>query len=702
MNESPSRSPHRFVPLATALLVVAILLLPLGGSVGLIDRAGPRAPRPEVGVIAASTTSATTYSERFLAPYLASSQTFTFTLDQIPYSGPGGGSVVATGLSAGPHGLSNVTEGPVAAGWAAYGRSDVGNPTLVPENPVVNLTFAVVNLTAPFGIVHFHEDHVPAGTIWQLAFNGTVYSSLTQWINISSHPGTFPYAPKTVTSLRGTTIYRAPSFQPAFAALPGSTYEVAFTVVYAVQVIASSGGSVTPAGTTWWAPGSNVTIRATGTNASAFGTWTGVGSGSYSGPEPRRALIIGGPVIETASFWPISSDRFNIRFQTQGLPNGTEWTVYVNGRGFGTATPVLVVPNLFSCALGSSAGGYNISVPAAFSNNSAPGFGVQYLPGPYPAVACGGAYIFLNYSTQYLVDVGSGSGGSATLEEYGLPIPTGSWVAAADPLTLSASPLAGYEFAGWNGTGAGSYTGPAAIVNLTANGSIREVASFAPLPGTVSLVYSLTLAAQRGLAPGTVWSATVDGVTHSSSGPTLVVPALAAGAYTVTVAVSQSSDGSTEFEPSPSEFTANVPGGEPSEVNFTPEYWVSVASSTDGATVSPSGWSFANASLTLSELPAAGTQFQGWVGTGPGAYSGPLSRPNLTIVGPVTEVAVFGPAPPGGAVAAPSDLVLVLVAAAGLTTGGIAAGLIVVRRRRSARAADDSEPAREEPRGGAP
>jgi hypothetical protein len=57
---------------------------------------------------------------------------------------------------------------------------------------------------------------------------------------------------------------------------------------------------------------------------------------------------------------------------------------------------------------------------------------------------------------------------------------SGGWYGVGASLTLTASPSPGWEFAGWDGTGTGSYTGTAGSASLTASSPITEVAEFCP------------------------------------------------------------------------------------------------------------------------------------------------------------------------------------------------------------------------------
>src|SRR5437867_3119870 len=62
------------------------------------------------------------------------------------------------------------------------------------------------------------------------------------------------------------------------------------------------------------------------------------------------------------------------------------------------------------------------------------------------------------------------------------------------------------------------------------------------------------------------------------------------------------------------------------------------------SSISPaSGWFDVGASLTPIVTPAAGWAVGTWIGTGPGAYSGPQASPTVLVAGPISEIAILYP-----------------------------------------------------------
>jgi hypothetical protein len=87
----------------------------------------------------------------------------------------------------------------------------------------------------------------------------------------------------------------------------GST-SVTFGEQFALTVMASTGGTVSGAGTAWTNAGASAALTATPASGYTFVNWTGTGTGGatpYSGPTTSPTVTVGGPTNETATFAPI-------------------------------------------------------------------------------------------------------------------------------------------------------------------------------------------------------------------------------------------------------------------------------------------------------------------------------------------------------------------------------------------------------------
>ena len=93
--------------------------------------------------------------------------------------------------------------------------------------------------------------------------------------------------------------------------------------------------------------------------------------------------------------------------------------------------------------------------------------------------------------TTYTLALSATGGGTATASPAGPTYPAGAGV------TLTATPAAGYRFAGWTVNGAAA--GSANPFGLVMDGNKTVVANFAPAPG--GAIYTLTLTATAGGGP---------------------------------------------------------------------------------------------------------------------------------------------------------------------------------------------------------
>ncbi len=78
-----------------------------------------------------------------------------------------------------------------------------------------------------------------------------------------------------------------------------------------------------------------------------------------------------------------------------------------------------------------------------------------------------------NFTTQYFLTLIPGAGGAVS--------PANSWYNSGQSVQVTAIPYTGEQFAGWTGSGAGSYSGMNNPATITMNGPITETAAFTPV-----------------------------------------------------------------------------------------------------------------------------------------------------------------------------------------------------------------------------
>ena len=91
------------------------------------------------------------------------------------------------------------------------------------------------------------------------------------------------------------------SISHTVAPTTNTTYTATFSTQYYLTMSAGAGGSVSPGGG-WKVSGTTISIKATPATGYIFSTWTGSGTGSYTGSANPSSVTIGGPITETATF----------------------------------------------------------------------------------------------------------------------------------------------------------------------------------------------------------------------------------------------------------------------------------------------------------------------------------------------------------------------------------------------------------------
>ncbi|MCI4363904.1 MAG: hypothetical protein L3K13_06355 [Thermoplasmata archaeon] len=550
--------------------------------------------------------------------------------------------------------VSNIWANGSSAGWEYFGHLDnYLSYVLVPWTPVVNLSFsAYENLAAPTQVVKIVAVNLSAGIPWTATFNGTTYGASVPWINVTVHPGTYPFGAGNAVAPNGSAGF-VPVGVPSSVSITGTTttIDVSYQASYFVSASAALGGTFSVGAgspvssySNWVIPGTAISFTAHTDPGFVFLGWTGTGTGSYSGNGTVASVTVNGPVTEAASFEALPGARFNLSFQENGLPAGTEWGVQLNGVGYSTSSSVLTVGNLYGYTSGAS-GLYHLGVPPAYLNSSSQ---VRYIAESPPAtVTTNGSStppVNLVFSPQAAITVTSTVGGFASASSGGAPS-TEIWASNGSLVQLAESTSNGYTFTSWTGTGTGSYTGTAGNPTFTSSGSpVTELATFTKNPAPAILHYSVYLNLTAPLANGTTWSVVLNGVGYSSATSSIVVGGLLGSSdYSLVVNTAYSVDGLTQYtglNTNPTKVhvaTQNTPV----PIGYATNYWVSISASTGGTATPLSGWYPAGKTVALQAIPTGTEQFSKWVGTGPQSYSGTDASATITVNGPITEVAEF-------------------------------------------------------------
>ncbi len=629
------------------------------------------------------------YNVTFSPEGLPSGTTYYFTFNGTAYSAVSPATVPVSGVVTGDYLVSGITA-PGTGGYEYFGQVQGGDEVSIPASPVIylNYSYAYVDTAASPGAVSFYATGLGVGDPWQLSFNGTTYSSNTPWINVTTQPGTFAVSASPVqAAFNDTAQYQASGIGPTQAVTIGSTYTVTYSPTYRVDVVASTGGTVTQPGSHWLAPGALATYTARPDANYAFLGWTGTGVGSYSGTNINASVTVGGPITESANFIALPTDRFNLTVTQSGLPSNVWWTVELDGIGYSTTGSTLLIPDLFPCS--SSSGTYSVVVPLAYVNGTS---GIQYVAsGAAPTICTSGTtQLALTFTEEFLVTPLSTGGGSAAVQINGVPQSAPGWVKAGTSAGIEASAEAGYSFAGWVGQGPGNYTGPNAIESITPTGPVTEVATFTAVVPPPTPVYTVSFA-ETGLASGTAWSLVFEGTPFSSTTPWINVTGYPTATYTLKLSTVYSSDRTSQFTPTTTttsvSVTGNLTGPLAVPVVFSVAYYVSIQGTTGGTVVSPSsGYVASGKTIELNATPSIGYSFVGWTGTGSSSYSGSASVTSVVVTAPIVEVATFAPIPAASTsnsgLGPNSTALIVGLAVVGLIVG-LGVGFVIFRKRSS-------------------
>jgi len=233
------------------------------------------------------------------------------------------------------------------------------------------------------------------------------------------------------------------------------------------------------------------------------------------------------------------------------------------------------------------------------------------------------------FRTQYYLTMTHGTGGTVS--------PISGWINAGSAISISATPTnntqVSYNFGGWTGSGAGSYSGTNNPASITMNGPITENATFTQNPVQVTIQTNPT---SRTFS--------VDGTSYTSAQIFSWQPG-----SSHTIATTSPQDGGTGIRYVWTNWTG---GGAISHTVapttnttytaiFKTQYFLTMAHGI-GGTVSPAtGWRNSGAAISISAMPATGYSFTNWTGSGTGSFSGTNNPASITMGGPITEAATF-------------------------------------------------------------
>ena len=199
------------------------------------------------------------------------------------------------------------------------GSFTVNGASLNVSVPYVSVTYNVT----------FSESGLPSKSTWYVILNGSRESSNTSSITFFEFNGSYSFTVQEIVN--GSYGKRYVDF--SYTGSRNVTGKaVTVNVTYATQyyllvsIIPVNGGTVSPL-SGWYNSSAQVKINASAASSYIFESWSGTGSGSYSGQINPNTVTMNGPVNETASF----EKTYAVKFTESGLPSGITWYLNVSG-----------------------------------------------------------------------------------------------------------------------------------------------------------------------------------------------------------------------------------------------------------------------------------------------------------------------------------------------------------------------------------
>jgi immune inhibitor A len=220
-----------------------------------------------------------------------------------PYPGVCAGQNCNTAFGAGTSPNSNLYSG-AASGIAVTGISNSGSTM------TATFTTSAIQVTVQTN---------PAGRSFTV--DGTSYGSAQAftWSSGSSHTiaTTSPQSGTTGTRYVWSSWSDVGAISHIVAPTANTTYTANFTTQYYLTMNSATGGSGSPA-SNWFNNGQSVQIQANANSGYSFSSWTGSGTGSYTGNSNPASVTINGPIAETPAFQPTGQAKTQGDFNKDG------------------------------------------------------------------------------------------------------------------------------------------------------------------------------------------------------------------------------------------------------------------------------------------------------------------------------------------------------------------------------------------------
>jgi hypothetical protein len=219
-----------------------------------------------------------------------------------------------------------------------------------------------------------------------------------------------------------------------------------------LTMTAGTGGSASP-GSGYYDNNEPLQISATPNSGYRFSSWSGTGTGSYTGSANPHTITIGGAIQETANFIRV----YSVTFVTSPSADGTVSPTGTHSYDSGTVVSITATPNSgYSFSSWSAPSGLTVACSSCASTTVTVG-------------ATGTVTANFKVTGTYTLTM-SATGPRGTILTPSVGTHT---YAVGTQVTISAN---GNKFCYWTGTGAGSYSGSTDQVTITINNNVGETA----------------------------------------------------------------------------------------------------------------------------------------------------------------------------------------------------------------------------------
>ncbi len=182
----------------------------------------------------------------------------------------------------------------------------------------------------------FTENGLPSGISWEVSVNGLEFASTVPLVTFNLTNGSYSFlVPGPISGGIGVEYVGSPTYGMETVAGANVSVTINFVTEYelTVTVFPAGTGSVSPA-SGWNIAGALVDLSALPAPGFDFSTWSGSGSGNYSGSDDPAAVTMEGPVAETANFEATTANNVVVSF---GVRPGGSGTIYFDGEGYTNA-----------------------------------------------------------------------------------------------------------------------------------------------------------------------------------------------------------------------------------------------------------------------------------------------------------------------------------------------------------------------------